>query len=66
MKYKVIEMSIHWDDTKQKFVTVTIDEENYKTFPADKSNADYVQFLEQAKLTDKQVQAAKTDTWITL
>lgn len=31
--------------TQQEYITVYLDEKNAKTFPADKSNADYVAFL---------------------
>lgn len=65
MKYQVYDFQDLYLG-KTRYVTVLVSEDSAKTFPADKSNADYVQFLEQANLTEKQVQAAKTDTWITL
>lgn len=44
-------------------VTTTVEEENFVSFPAAVGNPNYDQFLEQAKLTDKQVKALTPDTW---
>lgn len=62
MKYEVFDVEVTYPESKTRYVTVS-DGDAAKTFPADKSNADYVQFLVDAQLTDKQVAALETDTW---
>lgn len=62
MKYKVFDITNWIDESKTRYVTVA-DGDDAKTFPADKSNSDYVQFLIDAQLTEKQVAALETDTW---
>lgn len=39
------------------------DKELFTSFPAEVGNPNYDAFLEQAKLTDKQVKALTPDTW---
>lgn len=46
-----------------EYVTWRIDENNGKTFIADKSNPDYVRFLEQTGLTDVEVHELEPDVW---
>lgn len=62
MKYKVTDFESI--EGLRRYVTVELSVDDYKTFPADKSNSDYVQFLIDAQLTDKQVAALETDTWV--
>ena len=49
--------------TESVNVTTTNSEATFTSFPAVVGNPNYDAFLEQAKLTDKQVQALTPDTW---
>lgn len=52
------------DSSVGEFVSIVIDSgEGFTSFPAEVGNPNYDAFLEQAKLTDKQVQALTPDTW---
>lgn len=53
------------EDREEKFyhITTTSGDVNFTSFPATVGNPNYDAFLEQAKLTDKQVQALTPDTW---
>lgn len=61
MKYQVFDATIM--EIVTRYVTTQISESNGKTFPADKTNSDYDQFLVQAELTDKQVHALTSNIW---
>lgn len=61
MKYKLIKF-VYLNDEIYNVIT-SPDEEATTSFPAELDNPNYVQFLEQAKLTDAQVKALKPDTW---
>lgn len=45
------------------YITVTEDNEVFTSFPVEVGNTSYDAFLEQAKLTDTEVQALTPDTW---
>ena len=62
MKYQVFDL-VNSIQEKLRFVTVLIEEGNAKTFPADKSNSDYVQFLDMAQLTDAKVKKLDPNVW---
>lgn len=62
MKY-IIFNTVSSDSTNKTYVTVQISEESFTTFEADKSNPDYVQFLQTTQLTEAQVAALKPNTW---
>lgn len=53
------------EDREDKFYNIitTNDDVNFTSFPAEISNPSYDAFLEQAKLTDKQVKELTPDTW---
>lgn len=61
MKYEVFDADIK--EVKKRYVTVLISEGDAKTFPADETNSDYIQFLVEAELTDKQVHALTPNVW---
>lgn len=44
MNYEVFTVELPGGD-KQEYITLFIDENNAKTFPADESNSDYQQYL---------------------
>ena len=60
MKYEVFDLVM---EITTRYVTVLVEEGNAKTFPADKSNADYIQFLADAQLTDAKVKKLTPDVW---
>lgn len=45
MNYEFFEIPSVTDGEVIQYVTIFIDENNAKTFPADESNPDYVQFI---------------------
>ena len=61
MKYKVTDFESI--ESLRRYVTVELSVDDYKTFPADKSNSDYVQFLEMAQLTDAKVKKLDPNVW---
>lgn len=46
MNYEIFVMIDNFTGKKQDYILLYIDEDNRKTFPADESNADFVQFVE--------------------
>jgi hypothetical protein len=61
MKYMMT--VIEFLDDKNYNITTTPDDQMFTSFPAVKDNPNYVSFLEQTQLTDKQVHALKPDVW---
>lgn len=60
MKYIVIK----FESLSGEITSVTVASDNGAVnFPAEVGNPNYDAFLEQAKLTDKQVKALTPDTW---
>jgi len=63
MKYKTFEIIDALSRTKKKYVLLFIDEQNRKTFEADKSNPDFLQFLFDLQITEDQVGQLEPDKW---
>ena len=63
MKYIINTLKLSSPETTLTYVTVKRAEDFAQTFEAVVGTSVYDAFLEQAKLTDKQVKALKPDTW---
>lgn len=63
IKYQTIKQESVTGYDPVLIVLTTPDNEVFTSFPAEVSNPAYNQFLEQAKLTDKQVKELKPDVW---
>jgi invasion protein IalB len=61
MKYKIVVISPSNVDVTNIFILEK--DEMFTSFPAEIGNSNYDQFLVDAKLTDKQVKALKSDVW---